>query len=94
MKWEIAINNFKSYLKIERGLSDNSIVSYEIDILKLSSFILNKDLNLTLAASGNLLGNKNHATVLSAVRFVEGSIDSDFDLRYNLQKIRNSLKIF
>ena len=43
MKWEIAINNFKSYLKIERGLSDNSIVSYEKDILKLSNFILNKN---------------------------------------------------
>ena len=27
MKWETAINNFKSYLKIERGLSDNSIVA-------------------------------------------------------------------
>ena len=43
MKWETAINNFKSYLKIERGLSDNSIVSYEKDILKLSNFILSKN---------------------------------------------------
>ena len=29
MKWGTAINNFKTYLKIERGLSDNSILSYE-----------------------------------------------------------------
>jgi len=36
MKWETAINDFKNYLKIERGLSGNSIVSYENDILKLS----------------------------------------------------------
>ena len=43
MKWETAINSFKSYLKIERGLSDNSIVSYEKDILKLSNFILSKN---------------------------------------------------
>ncbi len=60
---------------------------------RISGFILNKDLNLTLAASGSLLGNKNHATILNAVRFVEGSVDTDFDLRYNLQRIRNSLKI-
>ena len=43
MKWENAINDFKNYLKIERGLSDNSIVSYENDIIKLSNFILNKN---------------------------------------------------
>ena len=42
MKWGTAINNFKSYLKIERGLSDNSIVSYENDINKLSNFLLDK----------------------------------------------------
>ena len=47
MKWETAINNFKSYLKIERGLSDNSIVSYEKDILKLSNFILNKNKSIS-----------------------------------------------
>ena len=78
----------------EEEIKSNSRSAQIVYARRISSFILNKDLNLTLAASGNLLGNKNHATVLSAVRFVEGSIDSDFDLRYNLQKIRNSLKIF
>ena len=28
MKWIHAINDYKDYLKIERGLSDNSIISY------------------------------------------------------------------
>ena len=78
----------------EEEIKSNSRSAQIVYARRISSFILNKDLNLTLAASGSLLGNKNHATVLSAVRFVEGSMDSDFDLRYNLQKIRNSLKIF
>ena len=47
MKWETAINDFKNYLKIERGLSDNSIVSYENDIIKLSNFILNKNKSIS-----------------------------------------------
>jgi integrase/recombinase XerD len=47
MKWENAINDFKNYLKIERGLSGNSIVSYENDIIKLSNFILNKNKSIS-----------------------------------------------
>ena len=47
MKWGTAINNFKTYLKIERGLSDNSIVSYENDINKLSNFLLDKNKSIS-----------------------------------------------
>ena len=41
MKWIHAINDYKDYLKIERGLSDNSIISYENDLKKLESFLTN-----------------------------------------------------
>ena len=34
MKWIHAINDYKDYLKIERGLSDNSIISYENEFKK------------------------------------------------------------
>ena len=42
MKWIHAISDFKDYLKIERGLSENSISSYENDLKKLKLF-LNKN---------------------------------------------------
>ena len=40
MDWNQAIKDYKSYLKIERGLSLNSIVSYENDIISLKNYIL------------------------------------------------------
>ena len=40
MDWNQAIKNYKSYLKIERGLSLNSIMSYENDIISLKNYIL------------------------------------------------------
>jgi len=43
MKWNHAISDFKDYLKIERGLSENSISSYENDLKKLKIF-LNKNI--------------------------------------------------
>ena len=46
MKWIHAINDFKDYLKIERGLSDNSIISYENDLKKLESFLTNKSISI------------------------------------------------
>lgn len=39
MKWEAAIRDFKHYLKIERGLSENSIDNYELDVLKLIKYL-------------------------------------------------------
>ena len=41
MDWNQAIKDYKSYLKIERGLSLNSIVSYENDIISLKNYTLN-----------------------------------------------------
>ncbi|SDB42306.1 integrase/recombinase XerD [Flavobacteriaceae bacterium MAR_2010_188] len=42
MKWTIAINDFVNYLKIERGLSQNSISNYKMDVEKLLDYL---DLN-------------------------------------------------
>jgi integrase/recombinase XerD len=45
MSWEKSIKEFKSYLKIERSLSDNTIDSYLRDVRKLSDFSKEKNLN-------------------------------------------------
>jgi len=45
MSWEKSIIEFKSYLKIERSLSDNTIDSYLRDVRKLSDFSKEKNLN-------------------------------------------------
>lgn len=38
MNWSQGIKDFKNYLKLERGLSNNTIVSYELDLEKLAQF--------------------------------------------------------
>ena len=39
MNWNQAIKDYQYYLKIERGLSENSIANYTLDIQKLNLFI-------------------------------------------------------
>ena len=39
MNWESSFENFKNYLKLERGLSINSIKSYEYDLNLFKNFI-------------------------------------------------------
>lgn len=45
--WDRYINDFVSYLKIERGLSDNSIFAYQNDVRKLSEFALARNKEAT-----------------------------------------------
>lgn len=39
MKWSQALQDYNHYLKIERGLSENSIKNYTLDIQKLINFL-------------------------------------------------------
>ena len=47
MKWKDAINDFQLFLKIERGLSQNTIDSYTRDLKKLTSFLDENEINLS-----------------------------------------------
>jgi integrase/recombinase XerD len=47
MNWEQEIEGFKSYLKIEKGLSDNSIHAYITDLFKLVQFLKEKKYDIS-----------------------------------------------
>jgi len=40
MNWILHLNDFKDYLKLERGLSNNTIDNYEFDIKRLYTYII------------------------------------------------------
>ncbi len=44
MKWQQALQDYKTYLKIERGLSQNSIDSYSLDVHKLINYLENNEI--------------------------------------------------
>ncbi|GGX03304.1 site-specific tyrosine recombinase XerD [Aquimarina muelleri] len=47
MKWSHAIKDFEHYLRIERGLSENSIISYILDIERLLKFLNDQNITTT-----------------------------------------------
>ena len=47
MKWQQALKDYQSYLRIERGLSENSIHNYALDIKKLIQWLDTSNIQLT-----------------------------------------------
>ncbi len=47
MNWKSALKDFQHYLKIERGLADNSIASYSLDIEKMTLFLERHKITVT-----------------------------------------------
>lgn len=77
--WERYIKQFAAYLKIERGLAENSIFAYQRDVDKLRSFseanqltptqLTLKDLNLFLGELFDLgLSARSQARILSGIK--------------------------
>jgi len=46
MKWKQAIEHYQNYLRIERGLSENSISNYSFDINKLLRWLEKNELSI------------------------------------------------
>jgi len=47
MKWQNALKDYQLYLKIERGLSKNSIDNYALDVKKLIDYLDHNDLTIS-----------------------------------------------
>ncbi len=66
MSWDKSIKEFKSYLKIERSLSDNSIDAYLRDIHKLADYakqIDRSEIEITQDDIRNFLSNINKLSI-------------------------------
>lgn len=49
-QWEATLKSYKNYLLLEKGLSKNSIISYEADVRKLCNFVVSYNLNSSALA--------------------------------------------
>lgn len=79
MNWEHYIKNFVSYLKIEKGLAENSIFAYQRDVLKLRTYCEDKhtspltlkyeDLKFFISDLYDLgLSSRSQARIISGVK--------------------------
>jgi len=80
MKWNNAIKDYQLYLKIEKGLAQNSIASYTLDVKKLISFleengmkvspiaIASDDIQQFIYAASKNLNARSQARLISGLR--------------------------
>ncbi|WP_439152161.1 site-specific tyrosine recombinase/integron integrase [Winogradskyella sp.] len=80
MKWREAIKDYQNYLRIERGLSKNSIENYSYDIKKLMTYlesnsiavspinIDNEELKAFIYSISNTINARSQARLISGLR--------------------------
>ena len=56
MKWPIIIHDFENYLRLEKGLSDNTILAYTKDVEKLQNYALDLNKNIVDLNYSDLTG--------------------------------------
>ena len=77
MSWETSIKGFKSYLQIERSLSDNSVQAYIRDVRKFANYAIPielSELQVTRADISNFLAqiNQKNISSRSQARIISG----------------------
>ena len=77
MSWDSSINGFKSYLQIERSLSDNSVQAYIHDVKKFAKYAISLNLSefkITKENISNFLSeiNKESISARSQARIISG----------------------
>jgi len=77
MSWDTSIKGFKSYLQIERSLSDNSVQAYIRDVKKFANYAIPlelSELKITRENISNFLSeiNKESISARSQARIISG----------------------
>lgn len=90
MTWERYIKEFLGFLKIEKGLSENTVEAYQRDVLKLYEFSIQRKINVEQLKYADLLsfmtelydlgiGARSQARILSGVKqFFQFLIYNDY----------------
>lgn len=47
MKWQQSLKDYQDYLRLERGLSENSIINYSLDVKKLMRWLDTNEINIS-----------------------------------------------
>lgn len=102
MKWEEAIKDYTYYLKIERGLADNTIENYRLDILKLTNYLSDFNESLTpinieeediqgfIYAISKLINERSQARLISGLKsFFDYLIFEDYRTTNPLELIES-----
>ena len=104
MSWETSIKGFKSYLQIERSLSDNSVQAYVRDVKKFAKYAIPLDLselkitrenisNFLAEIKDNDISARSQARIISGVKaFYKYLIIEDY-LKVNPTELIESPKI-
>lgn len=47
MKWLQILKDYQNYLRLERGLSENSIINYSLDVKKLMRWLEDNEMDIS-----------------------------------------------
>ena len=104
MSWETSIKGFKSYLQIERSLSDNSVQAYIRDIKKFASYAIPLNLNelkitrenisdFLAELKGNNISARSQARIISGIKAYYKYLIMDDYIKFNPTELIESPKI-